>query len=240
MKIICTRDEAAFDSTMSEILINQITSKKDGVIGLSTGRTTGNFHRITASKYVNEGFNVGNTTFFGIDEVTGIDRKNPWACYTKLRNEMLDALGVDDDHFLMFPTTSDDFAAECTRFTSELEKRGGADLIILGLGENGHLGFNQPGSDFEGGAGLSTMDDDLQRRIKEDCGLPESSVLGGVTIGLKDIMKARKLILAVKGSSKAAILKKVMYGPVTEEVPASILQTHPDCTVVMDKAAAGE
>lgn len=240
MNIICTRDEASFDNTMSEILIGQIRSRKDGVIGLSTGRTTGNLHRITAKKFQNGDFEVGDTTFFGIDEVTGIERENPWACYAKLRYEMLDALGVDDSHFLMFPTKSDDFAAECIKFTSELEKRGGADLIILGLGENGHLGFNQPGSDFEGGARLSTMDDDLQRRIREDCGLPESTVLGGVTIGIKDIMKAKKLILAVKGSSKTEILKKVIYGPVTEDVPASILQTHPDCTVVMDKAAAGE
>lgn len=240
MKIICTRDEASFDSTMSEILISQITSKKDGVIGLSTGRTTGNLHRITARTFVEKGFEIGETTFFALDEVTGIDRENPWACYTKLKNEMLDALGVDDDHFLAFPTKSDDFEGECKKLTSEIEKRGGADLIILGLGENGHLGFNQPGSDFEGGACVSTMDDDLQRRIKEDCGLPESAVLGGVTLGIKDIMSAKKLILAVKGSSKAAILKKVMYGPVTNDVPASILQTHPDCTVVVDKAAAGE
>ena len=234
MYIRTTLSEADFDHSAAELILTQMKSNPRSVIGLSTGRTTGAMHRILAELWKSDPFDISGITFFEIDEVTGIPASNPWACCTKLRAEVLDALGVTEQQFLTFPTKSDDQEAAGRRFVAELERRGGADLIILGLGENGHLGFNQPGTPFDSRMHLSTMDDDLERRIREDCGMDPSVKLGGITLGLSELMSARRLVLAVKGASKAGILEKVVKGPVTEDIPASILQKHEDCMVLTD------
>lgn len=232
MQFRTTSSEAEFDHTLAALVLDRMKSSPHSVIGLSTGRTTGAMHRLLAQMWQAEPFDISGITFFEIDEVTGIPADNPWACCTKLRAELLDALGVTEDNFLSFPTLSDDFEAAGRRFVEELERRGGADLIILGMGENGHLGFNQPGTPFSSGVHLSTMDSDLDRRIREDCGMDSSVKMGGITLGLADIMAAGSLVLAVKGESKRHMLHKVVNGPVAENVPASILQKHANCTVL--------
>lgn len=239
MDIIKTLTEEEFDSIAAEIILAQMRTKPDSVIGLSTGRTTGNMHRLVSERFNAAPFDVSGLTFFGIDEVTGIPQTNHWACRAKLKKEIIDNLGLRDDQFLILPTNPGDIAQEAEKFYSQICRRGGIDLIILGLGENGHLGFNQPGTPFGSRIMLSTMDSDLERRIRTDIGLDESSSIGGITIGIADIMEARKLVLAVKGSNKAGILDKVINGPVSESVPASILQEHHDCTVLADALALG-
>ncbi|MBQ3907892.1 MAG: 6-phosphogluconolactonase, partial [Bacteroidaceae bacterium] len=147
-RITVEPDEERFDRAAAERIVNQILQKPDSVIGLSTGRTTGNMHRRVAAMWERERFDVSRTTFFGLDEVVGVPREYSGACYTMLRTELVEALGIPAERFLMLPTASDDFPAACRRFTETLASRGGIDLLMLGLGENGHLGFNQPGTPF--------------------------------------------------------------------------------------------
>lgn len=234
MNILKTHSEEAFDKAAAEIILKQMRDKPDSVIGLSTGRTTGNMHRIVSGIFRDSPFDISGITFFCIDEVTGITPSNPWACKDKLKKEIIDDLGIRDKQFLTLPCAPGDITEAARDFYSEMTRRGGADLIILGLGENGHLGFNQPGTSFESRIHFSSMDEGLEKRIRTDCGIDDSVMLGGITLGLADIMDARKLVLAVKGTAKRDILYKVIGGPVSEYVPASILQRHPDCTVLTD------
>lgn len=146
MKITIANTEQEFDCTAAWRVIGQMLEHPASVIGLSTGRTTGNMHRLIAEIHERYPFPVGETTFFGLDEVIGVSRHYSGACYTMLKTELIDALGVDEEYFLMLPTQCDDFPRACVDFRQEIARRGGIDLLILGLGENGHLGFNQPGS----------------------------------------------------------------------------------------------
>lgn len=237
MKIIRTADADSFDRAAAEIILNQMRGKPDSVIALSTGRTTARMHALVSEAFKASPFDSARLTFLGLDEVTGIADTNPWACKAKLKREIIDALNLPESNILMLPTEVEDLGKLSEDFLSELNARGGIDLMILGLGENGHIGFNQPGTPFDSSIRLSTMDADLERRIKEDCGIDDSVQLGGITLGIKDIMAAGKIVLAVKGASKAGIVEKVVKGPVTEQVPASILQTHPDCVLLGDEAA---
>lgn len=238
MKIILTQTPENLDKQAAWMLADAVSSRHDAVIGLSTGRTTGSIHATFVRLARESGLDCSETTFFGLDEVAGVPREYAGACYTMLKNELVGPLGIPEDHFLMLPVESDDFERDCAAFTGELERRGGVDLLFLGLGENGHLGFNQPGSPFGAGARLSVMYPELEERIRRETGTPDDKPLGGVTLGLKDIMHARRLVLAAKGLSKAAIVQKMIEGPVTEDVPASVLQLHPDCTVLLDREAA--
>ena len=111
---------------------------------------------------------------------------------------------------------------------------------MLGLGENGHLGFNQPGSPLGGEAWVTRMNVELEERIRRETNTPPDVPLGGATLGLKDIMQARRIVLVAKGRNKTEIVHRMLQGPVTPDVPASILQLHPDCEFLLDaEASAG-
>ena len=240
MKITIANSEREFDCTAAWRVIGQMLARPASVIGLSTGRTTGNMHRLIAEIHKLYPFPVGKTTFFGLDEVTGVSRYYSGACYTMLKTELIDALGVDDDHFLMLPTQCDDFSRACADFRQEIARRGGIDLLMLGLGENGHLGFNQPGSPLGGEAWVTCMNVELEERIRRETNTPPDVPLGGATLGLKDIMQARRIVLVAKGRNKTEIVHRMLQGSVTPDVPASILQLHSDCEFLLDaEASAG-
>lgn len=238
MKITITKDEAAFDTLAAWRVIGEILNNPKAVIGLSTGRTTKNLHEIIARLYTMHPFDVSQVTLFGLDEVTNVPREYAGACYTMLKNELVNALGIGEDQFIMPPTMSDDFDAACHTFQGAIEDRGGIDLQLLGLGENGHLGFNQPGSPFEGETWVTHMDEALDARIRKETNTPPEKELGGLTLGLKNIMQSRKIILLAKGERKAEIVRQMLKGPITPDVPASILQLHPNCEFLFDTAAA--
>ena len=238
MKITVTKQEKEFDCTAAWRIIGQILHKPESVIGLSTGRTTGNLHRLVGEIYTNYPFKVDSVTFFGLDEETNVPREYAGACYTMLKTELMDTLGIKEEHFLMLPTISDDFEKACRDFQQEIANRGGIDLLILGLGENGHLGFNQPESPFGGETWVTRMNVELEERIRRETGTPPDKALGGATLGIKNMMQARRIVLVAKGKNKAAIVKQMLEGPVTTAVPASILQPHPDVTIVLDEDAA--
>lgn len=236
IKVINTAPE--LDVQAAREMAAVIRRRPDAVVGLSTGRTTGEIHRQFVHLCREESLDCSRVTFFGLDEVAGVPREYAGACYTMLKNELVNPLGIPEERFLMLPVSSDDFERDCRRFTEELRRRGGIELLFLGLGGNGHLGFNQPGSPFGAGARLSVMYPELEQRIRRETGTPDDKPLGGVTLGIRDIMRSRHLVLAAKGLSKAAIVQKMIEGPVTEDVPASVLQLHPDCTVLLDREAA--
>ncbi|MCC8186064.1 MAG: glucosamine-6-phosphate deaminase [Bacteroides sp.] len=238
MKITIVKNEKEFDALAAWRLVSEMVSNPNAVIGLSTGRTTKNMHEIVARLYTQYPFDVSGLTLFGVDEVTNVPREYAGACYTMLRNELIDALDINEENFIMPSTLSDDFDRECRTFQQAIEKRGGADLQILGLGENGHLGFNQPGSPFERETWVTHMDEVLEARIRKETNTPPEKELGGLTLGIRNIMRSRKILLLAKGAAKAGIVKRMIEGPVTPEIPASVLQLHPCCEVLLDAQAA--
>lgn len=229
-------NEHIFDQTAASRVTDQIISKPDSVIGLSTGRTTGNMHRLIAGRCRKGDIDTSQVTFFGVDEITDVPREYYGSCYRMIRSEMLDQMDFDDKNFLMLPTLSDDFDQACKDFVKEIERRGGIDLLILGLGENGHLGFNQPQSPYEKDAWVTDMNPELLDRVRREVG--ENGDYKGITLGLQMIMNSRRIILVAKGAHKANAVKLMLKGNVSTDFPASLLQRHPDCEFLLDSAAA--
>ncbi|MDR0543046.1 MAG: glucosamine-6-phosphate deaminase [Dysgonamonadaceae bacterium] len=238
MRITIAKNEVEFDTIAAWRIIAEILLHPEAVIGLSTGQTTVNMHRMVGAMYRQHPFDVSGITLFGVDEVINVPREYSGACYTLLKTQITDALGIKEPQFLMPPTFSDDFERECRQYEAKLEARGGVDLQILGLGKNGHLGFNQPGTPFESVTWISCMDSALEARIRKETDTPPEQALGGFTLGLKNIMQSRRIILVAKGIEKAEIVREMLFGPVTTEVPASILQLHPNCEFLLDVDAA--
>ena len=228
----------AFADACAEVLFRTAWEKPDAVIGLSTGRTTGDIHRRFAKKVLAHGIDVSRLTIFGLDEVTGVSRDYFGSCVWMLEHECVNALGIPNENFLMFPLTSDDWERDCKAFRTELARRGGITLLELGLGENGHIGFNQPGTPFSQRAFHGTMHDYLEARIRRETNTPDDIPLGGVTLGIADVMDADAILLCANGAHKKQVLTDALYGPVSVDLPATVLQSHPNLEVICDTDAA--
>jgi len=237
MKITITRDEQEFDVAAAWRIIGQLLSKPDAVIGLSTGQTTIGMHRIVSEIYARTPFDVSTVTFFNVDELTNLPREYAGSCYTMILNQIAGPLGIPEENFIMPPTLSGDFVKEAELFEQRLAQRGGPDLQMLGIGSNGHIGINQPGTPFESETWVSPMDPDFEARVRRETHLPATIELGGLTRGIKNIMHTRKLILIAKGAHKAEIIEKAILGPVTTDIPASVVQLHPNCEILVDHEA---
>lgn len=237
MKVTITKSEQEFDVTAAWRIIAQMLEKRNSVIGLSTGQTTIGMHRIVSEIHAKYPFDVSNVTLFNVDELTNLEREYAGSCYTMILNQIAGPLGIPEENFIMPPTLSDDFVAEAILFEKRLAERGGADLQMLGIGSNGHIGINQPGTPLESETWVSPMDPDFEARVRRETQVPPEIELGGLTRGIKNIMHTRKLILIAKGSHKAEIVKQTILGPVGIEIPASVVQLHPNCEVLLDADA---
>ena len=238
MKITIAKNEQEFNITAAWRIIAQMLEKPNAVIGLSTGQTTMDMHRIVSEIYAQYPFDVSRVTFFNVDELTNLPREYAGSCYTMIMTQLVGPLGIPPENFIMPPTLSDDFEAEARLFEERLAARGGADLQMLGIGSNGHIGINQPGTPFESETWVSPMDPDFEARVRRETQVPEHIVLGGLTRGIRNIMHTRKLVLVAKGAHKAEIIEKAILGPVTTDIPASVVQLHPNCEILLDAAAA--
>jgi len=240
MKITITKNEQEFDTTAAWRIIAQMLQKRDSVIGLSTGQTTIAMHRIVSEIYAKYPFDVSGITLFNVDELTNLPREYAGSCYTMILNQIAGPLGIPAENFIMPPTLSDDFEAEASLFEQQLAQRGGADLQMLGIGGNGHIGINQPGTPFESETWVSPMDPDFEARVRRETQVSPDTELGGLTRGIKNIMHTHKLILIAKGAHKADIIEQAILGPVTTDIPASVVQLHPNCEILLDADAGAK
>ncbi len=240
MKITICKTERDFDTAAAWRIIAQMLEKPNAVIGLSTGKTTGEMHRIVSDISQQYPFDVSGVTIFNVDELTNLDRSYSGSCYTMIYDQLVKNLGIPEENFIMPPTISDDFERECRLFEQRLAERGGADLQMLGIGWNGHIGINQPGTPFERPTWVSPMDPIFEEKVRRETNVGPEHELGGLTRGIVNIMQTRKLILIAKGESKADIIEKAVLGPITTDIPASVVQLHPNCEVLLDEAAAAK
>ncbi|WMJ85359.1 6-phosphogluconolactonase [Anaerocolumna sp. MB42-C2] len=238
MKITITKNEQKFDQRAAWTIIGQMLSKPNSVIGLSTGETTKNMHKIVSDIYKANPFLTEEVRIFNVDELTNLPRTYAGSCFSMIKTQICDNLNIPEEHFIMPPTFSDDFELECRNFDESLEKAGGVDLQMLGIGWNGHIGINQPGTPFHSTTWVSPMDPIFEARVRKETGVDDNYPLGGLTLGIKSIMNMKKVVLIAKGKHKAEIIKKALKGPVTTDIPASVLQLHPNCEVLLDADAA--
>jgi len=238
MNITVCKDEHEFDVTAAWRIIGQMLKKPDSVIGLSTGQTTKNMHAIVSDIYKRYPFDTSRVTLFNVDELTNLPRSYEGCCYTMIVDQISRNLNIPDERFIMPQTISDDYEKECRDFQAALEAKGGIDLQMLGLGYNGHIGINQPGTPFGSETWVSPMDPVFEARVRKETGVGPDHELGGLTLGIRTIMHARHIVLIAKGEHKADMVRQMLKGPVTEDIPASVLQLHPNCEFLLDAAAA--
>ncbi len=237
MKLIRTRDYDELSRRAANFLAAQVWIKPDCVLGLATGSTPVGIYQQLIRMYEQGDLDFSSVTTVNLDEYRGLGGKDAQSYAYFMREQLFDRVNLDPGRVHLPDGMNPDTEGECRSYEILVRSLGGQDLQLLGLGHNGHIGFNEPADRFMPCTHLV----DLSRRtIRANMRFfaSEEEVPGqAYTMGIGTILLARKILLVVSGKEKAEILKKVLYGPVTPQVPGSILQLHPDVTVVADLAA---
>ncbi|GAA4323375.1 glucosamine-6-phosphate deaminase [Flaviaesturariibacter amylovorans] len=223
--------------------IRQRASEGKGlVLGLATGATPRGLYNELVRLHREEGLSFQNVTAFNLDEYYPIERDALQSYARFMRTHLFDRVDIDPArcHIPDGEVAKDQLKPHCRAYEALIEEAGGIDLQILGIGNNGHIGFNEPGSSIHSRTRLVNLD--ISTRLAnayEFQGVSEVPRLA-LTMGIATILRARRILLMGWGSQKAPVIQRAVEGPVTESVPASLLQQHDDCTFVVDAAAASE
>ena len=238
MKIIRAKDYQDMSRKAANIISAQVIMKPDCVLGLATGGTPVGTYAQLVDWYNKGDLDFSEVTTVNLDEYRGLPKEHPQSYWYFMNENLFSKVNIDPAKTNLPDGTNLDTAAECARYNGIIHKLGGIDLQLLGICPNGHIGFNEPGEAFE----LETHCIDLApTTIEANKRFFDGNVdlvpKQAYTMGIRTIMQARKVLMVVNGAGKAEIVKKAFFGPVTPEVPASILQLHPDFILVADEEA---
>jgi len=237
MRVIVTNNYEEMSCEAARIVARQILAKEDSILGLPTGDTPIGMYEELVYMY-NQGFiDLSKAITFNLDEYYGFPVDHPQSYHQYMREKLFNYVNIQEENIHIPDGAAKDIEEECRRYEEEIYRYGGIDLQILGIGSNGHIGFNEPGSDWGMITGLVKLSEETKRREAGHFRDPTEVPTQGITMGIKTIMKARKILLLASGKKKAKATTKALEGPVTKRVPASILQLHPMVTVLVDKEA---
>lgn len=232
MRLIKAKDYGELSQAAANIIAAQITLKPESVLGLATGSTPLGAYKNLIEKNKNKDVDFSQITTVNLDEYCGLTPDNEQSYRRFMDNNLFNRVNVNKGKTNVPDGTAKDPAAESERYDKLIEELGGIDLQLLGLGHNGHIGFNEPAPEFVKPTHAvelaETTIDANMRFFKNRDEVPQKAI----TMGIGAIMNARKVLLIVSGKDKAEILEKVLYGPITPNVPASILQLHNDLIVI--------
>jgi glucosamine-6-phosphate deaminase len=220
-------------------VIRAIVEQPPLVIGLPTGRTPQPFYAALRERSAAETVDWSSVRTFNLDEFVGVGPDAPGSYRAYMEKELFAAVGVAPAHVGFLDGRAADLDAECARYERAIAAAGGMDLMVLGIGGNGHIGFNEPAPGLLARTHVA--------RLAADTRASNAELFGGdvtrvphtaLSMGMATILRARSVVLIATGAAKAAAVQGMLHGPITTGLPASFLQLHPDVTVMLDRAAS--
>lgn len=238
MKIIVAKDYDEMSAKAAELFIDRINKKNDLVLGLATGTTPLGLYKNLADAYKAGKVDFSKVSSFNLDEYVGVGHDNENGYYYFMYHNLFKHINIDLNNVRVENGLAEDLEAECEDYSNSIKAKGGIDLQLLGIGHDGHIGFNEPSSVFSKGTHveeLTQMTIEANSRLFNDISEVPTRAL---TMGVGDIFAAKEICMLVNGKGKAEILKKCLYGDIDPMVQASILQLHGNVTVICDAEAA--
>lgn len=237
MKIIATKDYQEMSRKAANIIFAQVVQKPNSVLGLATGSTMLGLYSELVRRHQEGDLDFSHVTTVNLDEYLGLPADNDQSYRYYMNDNLFDHINVDKKRTFLPDGTALDPEEECRLYDSRIRNLGGTDLQLLGLGLDGHIGFNEPDDAFTLPTHCVTLDESTikanSRFFADENDVPRKAL----TMGIGCIMESKMVLLCVNGKGKAEILKQVLKGPVTPKIPGSILQLHPNLVVVADEEA---
>lgn len=237
MKIIVVEDYNEMSKKAADILIKIIHENPHAVLGLATGSTPIGLYKELIEDHQNSGTSYKDIHTVNLDEYIGLPKEDKNSYYTFMYEHLFKYLDIPREQTHIPNGETENRLEECDRYEQIIASLGQVDLQILGIGSNGHIGFNEPGSSFTGLTHIIDLKEDTRQANARFFNSIDEVPKQAITMGVGTIMKSKEILLLASGIAKAEAIRGMIHGEVTEELPASILQTHPNVTLIVDKKA---
>ncbi|MFJ8235768.1 glucosamine-6-phosphate deaminase [Ureibacillus sp. NPDC094379] len=238
MEIIRAKDY----EEMSKIACSHISEKlkkiEQPVLGLATGSTPEGLYRQLIEAFNNGSLSFKHVKTFNLDEYINLDQTNPNSYYYYMNKHLFEWIDIPKEQIFLPNGRAKDLEAECLDYENKIKLAGKIDLQILGIGLNGHIGFNEPGTAFTSRTHVVTLDESTREANARFFASIDDVPTHAMTMGIETIMESEEILLLVSGEQKAAALDRLLNGEISEEFPASILHKHKKVTVIADAAAS--
>lgn len=240
MRIIRAKDYEDMSRKAANIISSVMTLKPDCVLGLATGSSPVGTYKHLIRRYENGDLDFSRVTSVNLDEYKGLDRENSQSYYYFMRENLFSHVNIRMENTYIPDGTEADSEKACSAYNEILHNVGSVDLQLLGIGHDGHIGFNEPADTFAKETHCVNLTDMTIEANARFFASRDEVPTQAYTMGIQTIMSARKVLMVASGADKAKIIREAFFGPVTPKVPASILQFHPNFILVADEAALSE
>jgi len=240
MRVIIEKDKEAMGRKGAQFVANVVRNKPDAVLGLATGSTPLPLYQELIRMHKEEDLDFSRVTTFNLDEYYGLGPSHDQSYRYFMQENLFKGLNLPPSHINVPTGTAPDVQAACARYEEMIEEVGGIDVQVLGIGGDGHIAFNEPGSSLASRTRLVTLDEQTIRDNSRFFDKPEDVPRFAITMGVGTVLEARQCLMLANGAKKAQVLAQAVEGPITSQITASALQLHPNAIVIVDEEAAGK
>lgn len=237
MKIFIADHYTALSQLAADDLVALTNNTTAPVVCTASGDTPAGLYKVLVDKVKNNQVDITNWKFLGLDEWVGLNGDDEGSCRFHLNKQLFHPLQINNDQIIFFDGRTTDLDKECTTVEHFIHAQGGIDVSIVGLGMNGHIGMNEPGTPVTKRSHISTLDP-LTQQVGQKYFTSAQPLTDGITLGLGTLMESRYVFLLISGAHKAAIVQQVLEGEIAENVPGTLFRNHPGLRVYLDKEAA--
>ncbi|HEO8420431.1 TPA: glucosamine-6-phosphate deaminase [Yersinia enterocolitica] len=237
MKLIEVQSYDEMSKVAAEIMIEQIKTKPNSVLGLATGGTPIGTYQNLIKDFTKNKTSYEKVMTVNLDEYIGLEKDNPQSYSYYMKEQLFNHINIPENQTYLPSAKSVEEEEAGRNYEKLIDSLGGIDLQILGIGENGHIGFNEPGTSFSSPTSIVKLAESTREANARYFTKMEDVPTHAISMGISTIMKSRKIILLVSGVKKAPILNQLFHTDVKEDLPASILKKHPDVTIIADQEA---
>lgn len=238
MELIVVKNYEEMSKKAGSIISSQVIIKPNSVLGLATGDTPLGMYNDLVKKYKENEVDFSKVKTFNLDEYYGLEKDNIQSYYFYMMNNFFKFINIDISNVNIPNGTSNNIEEDCLNYERKIKEAGGIDIQVLGIGVNGHIGFNEPNVNFEAETHLVNLDEKTIKSNARFFNSIDEVPKQAISMGIKTILQSKKIILLASGESKAEAVYNTVKGKISPEVPSSILQLHQNVTIILDESAA--
>lgn len=240
MNIVVVKNYNEMSCQAAQLIADQIISKKNSALGLATGSTPIGMYKELIRKFQKGGLDFSQVVTFNLDEYYGLSFEHPQSYGFFMWNILFRHINIKKENVHLLNGVTENIDKECKQYEDLIKKSGGIDLQILGIGDNGHIGFNEPDISLNTRTHLVNLTAKTIRANSRFFNNAQEVPKQAITMGIGTIMRAKKIILLANGKRKAKAIERTINGPITTKVPATVLQLHNEVTIIVEQEAASQ
>jgi glucosamine-6-phosphate deaminase len=240
MNVVVVKNYYEISIQSAQLIAKQITKKKNSVLGLATGQSPVGMYQELIKMFKRGDIDFSEVRTFNLDEYYGLPSKHPQSYHYYMWDTFFKYINIKKENIHLLNGATENIKEECNQYEILIQKHGGIDLQILGIGDNGHLGFNEPAIGLNSKTHLVNLSEETIQANSQYFDDIQKIPRQALTMGIGTIMKAKKIVLLANGRKKSQAIERTIHGPVSTEVPATVLQLHNNVLLIIDEEAASQ